>query len=502
MEKTLPIHLQEVIFGSSDPSISKQISKLEEAGKIKKIAPRIYTGKVNEDPAEIVRKNLFIILGHQYEGAILSHRSAFEFKPTAAGHIFLTYSYTKNIEWPGVTLRFLKGQGPVEGDNKFMGELYASGQARAFLENLQTSKKLGPESKTLSLPDIEEKLERIIQIHGEERVNQLRDEAKEIADRLGLGAEFTKLNKIISALLTTHPSKILTSPLAQARAFGTPYDADRLQLFETLFATLQQREFAGRPDHNTSTRSFRNFAFFESYFSNYIEGTRFEVEEAKEIIRSGKPIAARNEDSHDVLGTYQIVSSREEMQITPASPDELLQILQYRHKILLSARKDKNPGEFKDRDNYAGSTKFVETALVKGSLLQGFNFYQALKAPFARAIYMMFLISEVHPFLDGNGRIARAMMNAELTKEGESKIIIPNVYRDDYIGALRKLTRQSDPDPYIRMMERAHQFSANVFGEDLEVMQVYLESCNAFLEHTEGKLKIINRKDALRQRNY
>jgi len=27
---------------------------------------------------------------------------------------------------------------------------------------------------------------------------------------------------------------------------------------------------------------------------------------------------------------------------------------------------------------------------------------------------MMFLVSEVHPFLDGNGRIARVMMNAEL----------------------------------------------------------------------------------------
>ena len=27
---------------------------------------------------------------------------------------------------------------------------------------------------------------------------------------------------------------------------------------------------------------------------------------------------------------------------------------------------------------------------------------------------MMFLVSEVHPFVDGNGRIARIMMNAEL----------------------------------------------------------------------------------------
>ena len=49
----------------------------------------------------------------------------------------------------------------------------------------------------------------------------------------------------------------------------------------------------------------------------------------------------RDEDSHDVLGTYKLVSNREEMNITPGNPEELLKILLYRHKILLSARTSK-----------------------------------------------------------------------------------------------------------------------------------------------------------------
>lgn len=69
------------------------------------------------------------------------------------------------------------------------------------------------------------------------------------------------------------------------------------------------------------------------------------------------------------------------------------------------------------------------------------------------------MVSEIHPFLDGNGRIARVMMNAELVKENQSKIIIPTVYRDDYIGALRKLTRQQDPTIYVKMLRRSHEFS-------------------------------------------
>jgi len=63
-------------------------------------------------------------------------------------------------------------------------------------------------------------------------------------------------------------------------------------------------------------------------------------------------------------------------------------------------------------------------------------------------------MSEVHPFLDGSGRIARIMMNTELVKDGQSKIIIPTV---DYIGTLRKLTGQSNPLPYISMLQRAHE---------------------------------------------
>lgn len=54
----------------------------------------------------------------------------------------------------------------------------------------------------------------------------------------------------------------------------------------------------------------------------------FELEEAKTIITTGVPLPSRDEDSHDVLGTYNIVSNRKEMSITPSTPDELLHILQ------------------------------------------------------------------------------------------------------------------------------------------------------------------------------
>jgi Fic family protein len=44
----------------------------------------------------------------------------------------------------------------------------------------------------------------------------------------------------------------------------------------------------------------------------------------------------------------------------------------------------------------------------------------------------MFVVAEVHPFTDGNGRTARLAMNQFLTQAGLTRIIIPTVYRNDY----------------------------------------------------------------------
>ena len=491
MDKKIPLHLQEIIFSSSDTTMSRSIRRLEKEGKLRQIAPKVFTPLKDEPDEAIIKRNIFLILGHQYPGILLSHRSALEYTPTSSGDLFATYNYPRKVVLPGITVNILKGKGPIAGDNPFTKDLYVSQQERAILENLQESRKPGPESKTLTLPEIEEKLEQIVQVKGEEGLNAFRDKARSIAEKLDMPKEFIKLNKLIGAILTTKPSSVLSSPVAIARAYGHPYDKSRTELLEKLFITLQQSEFPVRPEANMTINAFRNFGFWEAYFSNFIEGTRFAVDEAKQIISTGEPMKTRDEDSHNILGTYKIVSSRQEMKMVPDTPEDMLEILQYRHKLLLSARDYKKPGEFKNKNNQAGDTYFVDYQLVRGTLIRGFDYYRNLRDPFAKAAYMMFLVSEVHPFNDGNGRIARVMMNAELTTAGQSKIIIPNVYRIDYLGALRKLTRQQDTEVYIRMLQRAHLFSSTIKGESMDEMQNILMESHAFLEGEGDILRIV-----------
>lgn len=487
MEKNTP--LPEVLISSSDKKLSAMITRLKKEGQIRKIASRVYTSNLTDSPEIIVGRNFYKIIGQLYPGVLISHRSAFELRPSSEGHFYLTYEYTRNIELPGVTLHLIAGPKPIGTDIPYLDGLYISSPARAYLENLQLSYVRSGISKCLPQADLEQRLEKKLLANGEKELNYLRDQAREISSELNLGNEFLLLDTIIGALLSTREAETLQSATAKAWAAGEPYDTQRIELFAMLYEHLANKEFKHYTDINTTEPAIKNFAFFESYFSNYIEGTEFEVEEAKQIVDTGVAIPTRDEDSHDVLGTFYITSNRREMSILPKDPDDLINILQRRHSILLSARPTKSPGLFKEQNNKAGNSHFVDYRLVRGTLKKGFEIYRAIQDPVARAYFILFMVSEIHPFTDGNGRISRIMMNAELTAANMPKIIIPTVYRIDYIDALKRLTQNRESSTIIRAMERVRLFSSGLDGSDYDALKAYLEQCNAFRDEQEYILR-------------
>lgn len=479
---------KEIIFASSNPEVSRAISRLLSEGKLRKIAPKIYSSNLVDSPESIVRRNILHILMWRFPGTVISHRSAHEMRITPSGDFFLTGKSNRNVkDLPGVTVHILKGPEPDEKDMRY-GNMFIASEYRWMLENMQQTKKEGESSKILPQEVVEKKLGSVMIAGGEDALNDYRDQLRATAQRLGMDREFKRINILISAILATHSADILTSPTIKAMAAGAPYDENRKDLFETLFDALQSYHFLSYPVVS-SELEYRNIAFYESYFSNYIEGTEFEVDEARRIVETGLPAAHRSEDSHDILGTFNVVSNRSEMQQCPESIQDLKDILQRRHAILLSGRPDLHPGQFKERNNRAGNTEFVDFKLVPGTLDVGFSYYAALSSPMARAVYMMFLISETHPFDDGNGRVARMMMNAELFHAGEAKIIVPTVCREDYLLALRKLSRQKDPSAYLKVMDMLHRFTASLYGRSTDDMLQYLYKCNAFSEPDEQYLK-------------
>ena len=449
-----------LVVAGQEKTEARRLQRLAAAGQLRRIYAGIYTDDLTQPPESIVRRELFALCPLVAPGSIISHRSALEGgRPTSAGNLFLTGSNRRDFELPGVKLRMTKGPGPLDSDIRvptFGGDAYISSQARALLENLTASRGDPVERRTLGAEGVGAWLARFISRDISGSVNKLRDTARAIAVPLGLESEFKQLDKTIGALLGTQRVR-LTAPAAIARAAGKPYDEARLTLFQTLATELNQDPLEvplADPDADSHLQ-----AFIETYFSNYIEGTEFEIEEAHDIVIQGRPLKYREDDSHDILGTYHAILESKANPVIPQNFAAFAEQLRGWNRQVIESRQSKSPGEFKSENNRAGNTVFVMPDLVVGTFAKGYEVIMSAATPGNRAALAMFVVAEVHPFTDGNGRTARLAMNQFLTQADLTRIIIPTVYREDYISALKAMSSNSYPQPLVRMLARAARFS-------------------------------------------
>jgi Fic/DOC family len=476
--------LPPILLPGTTTAERRRLARLKEAGRIHQVGPRLYASVPKARLPDAIRGSWTTIVAGLFPRALISHRTALDFRPSPQGEIFLTTSTNREVRYPGLRLRFLRGPGPLPDDPKFLA-MHTSSRPRAFLENLATTR---PSTRTKVLPgeELERRLEQILHVEGRDALHQLRDRARQVAQELGWRAEFERLDGMIGEFLGTQTGHV-QSAIGRARAAGKPFDPACLERLQLLFGELQSRSLPEIREPDGTEDHRRNKAFFEAYFSNYIEGTTFEIEEAERIVFDNVIPARRPRDAHDITGTFQLVSDPGEMRRTPQDPQQLVQLLQSRHQTMLVQRPEVEPGDFKDRPNRAGTTQFVAPEYVRGTLDKGLELYLDLRPGLSRAIFIMFLVAEVHPFNDGNGRIARIMMNADLVSADHSTIIIPTVYRDDYLQALRALTRRHRPALFVDMLVTAQRFSHLAFSPYPAALKE-LQRRNWFREPEEARI--------------
>ncbi len=471
----------ELIFApAADRALSSRMQRRVKDGTAVRITPGIFTPQTLIPVETVVRRNWKALVEYVFPGAVLSYKSAFLGGPDEAGALVVSHGNRAGMRtYPGLTVEVRPG-GPLPGDTSY-GALLIASENRWLLECLDLVK--GSSSRTLPPERIEAYLDKILNLRGERGLNALRDSARLFAEDHGRDKAFKRLDHLIGALLKTREASVLTSKRALARAAGKPYDPDGLRLFDVLFAGLQQAGLPEIPDVTGTPRARDNQAFFEAYFSNYIEGTTFTVEEAEAIVYDGVALTNRLEDSHDILGTYRAAVMTPWRDTFPTSGEAFLDWLKSVNSLILAKRSDKKPGEWKDKANQAGSTVFVHPDLVRGTLLEGFDRMTGLANPAARAFMAMFVVAEVHPFLDGNGRTARLALNAMLTQAGLTRILVPTLFREDYLLPLKALSHQADPEAYIRMLLRLQTWSAKLrYDQPREDLHAQLTRCHAFQE--------------------
>src|SRR5260370_34351008 len=158
---------------------ARRLQRLAEQGQLRRIHVGIYTDDPVQPLESIVRRELYALCSLVAGGSIISHRAALESKrPTAAGNVFLTGPYRRDIDLPGMKLRIAQGPGPLDSDIRiptFGGDAFISSQARALLENLTASRGDPAERRTLGAKGVEAWLSPFIGRDIGDPINSSRD---------------------------------------------------------------------------------------------------------------------------------------------------------------------------------------------------------------------------------------------------------------------------------------------------------------------------------------
>nr|WP_250807438.1 Fic family protein [Neorhizobium tomejilense] len=488
---------QRVLFtDGEDRSADRLMQRSAAEGKLIRVHEGIYV-EPGITPVELVIAGRWPeVVAKIAPGAVLAGRSALRSnvwrEPAVAGEhsvgwIFATLadiSSPKRLSLPGLEVRIVPGPGPLPGDLPYLG-VYLPSPARKLLDNLKPSRSREGPSRTAGREAVEIEVERLLRTEHEEGLAQIRRQAADLAPLLEAEAELAVLNEIIGVVLGTREAALSSRDVAARRRRVSPYDPDCMDRLRILAETMAQAPLPTRLDPHTEKETRANTSFIEAYFTNYIEGTRFLVDKAKRIIFQGDEPDGRPADGRDVTQTFsQVVHLTANMSMATtfeAFADEIRE----RNHLLLDARPEKVPGQFKTDPNRAGNTVFVMPEFVVGTLREGFAMMQGIDNPFAKALFAHTMLVLVHPFNDGNGRVSRIMMNKTLVSAGQCRIVVPTIFRTDYIGGLRAFTAAdaARPAPLIRAMMRCQDVTSKISDPSLERTVDIWASSHAFLEN-------------------
>ncbi len=462
------------IYLGTDFTSASARARRAAAGEIASLARGIWTDDVRTPLEDVVRRDWREIVGRVYPGAVIADRSAFTLQP-ADGQLFISHPSRAVLRLPGLDV-YPDGRTdnarPDDVPMDTTGRLFGASRTRALIDNAEHRGRPGAVPRRLSVDELHDQVARIVAQSTPRQIETILRGVEADANTTAA----TAVAAVVAAARGEGPAVPTGSRALAAAQRGEQYDHHRVALFARVVADLQRQPLVDRIVIDTARA--RYVPFYEAYFSNYIEGSTLTVSEARRVVFDDADVG-KPEDSHDIRATWEIVTDIEEMSIRPADADEFMDMLRDRHRVMMAAHPSKKPGVWKDESNSAGATTFVDPDLVVGTLRAGWEEGQALTDPFQRATYMMFLVSEVHPFLDGNGRSARVAMNGELVPHHMHRIIIPTVLRNDYVSALSRATAGNGPAGLYRVLDRAQQWVAQGEFATLERADRYLRATYA-----------------------
>ena len=204
-----------------------------------------------------------------------------------------------------------------------------------------------------------------------------------------------------------------------------------------------------------------------TYNSNGIEGNTLTLKETQVVLEGitvgGKSIKEHLEainHEHAILFLQTIVKDDD-----PITEWNIKNI----HTLILKEIDDENAGRYRSENvTIKGATHippdFVKVPELMEKLILNYKTWNKYH-PIIQATLLHGELVKIHPFVDGNGRTSRLIMNLDLMKHGFNPVIIKKENRLQYYEALDKAHTTKDYTDFIKLVNEL----------EIEMLKKYLE---------------------------
>lgn len=204
-----------------------------------------------------------------------------------------------------------------------------------------------------------------------------------------------------------------------------------------------------------------------TYHSNAIEGNTLTLRETK-VVLEGITIGGKSVKEHlEVINHKEAILYLEEL---VKESEKIAEInIKNIHSLILKEIDNDNAGKYRSENviisgatlkpcDYTRVSEEMEKLIIKYDNWK--EYHPIIKAALLHGEFVF-----IHPFVDGNGRTARLLMNFEAIKNGYLPIIIRKEVRSSYYDVLDKAMTTRDYTDFIKLLVE----------EENRILDLYLE---------------------------
>lgn len=205
-----------------------------------------------------------------------------------------------------------------------------------------------------------------------------------------------------------------------------------------------------------------------TYNSNAIEGNTLTITETKVILEDGITIGK----GKSLREHLEVINHKEAIDyvddIVSRNIDISESVIKDIHHIILKSINNENAGKYRNTNVLISGSAHrpVENFLVAEKMGELIKWYDANKNnmhPLELAAEFHFRFVYIHPFIDGNGRTARLLMNLILMRNGYPMAVIKNDDRDEYMKALEIASTSGNLHDFVRIVANAVDKSLDTY---------------------------------------